>query len=62
MQTQQQLTPTLARHLYYVERWTLQDIGDRFGITRERVRQIRDKGLDKNKSRVYNRSRMKKQE
>lgn len=32
-------------NLRYEEGWTLQKIGDKFGLTRERVRQITDEML-----------------
>ena len=35
---------------YWMSRFTYEDIGDKFGLTRERVRQIKDKAINKLRS------------
>jgi len=45
--SKEELTPTLVRHLNLIEGWSLARIGRLFGISRERVRQIRNEGLDR---------------
>lgn len=46
MKEKKELTPTLARHLNIIEGWSLARIGRQFNLSRERVRQIRNEGLD----------------
>jgi len=46
------LTKNIVKYLYYMEGYTLEEIGNMFGITRERVRQLMDKwGLRRFKDR-----------